>query len=114
MLEVYGIPNCNTVKKTLHYLEEEKIEFVFHNFKKNILSETLLQQWIHEKGLGNILNKKGTTYKNLPEKEKELLENKSTSIAVCMQYPSVIKRPIIIKENKIVQIGFADSLQFAP
>jgi arsenate reductase (glutaredoxin) len=108
MYTVYGIPNCDTVKKVLVWLQLHNIAYTFYNFKTAGIPPTLSKQWIDQKGLDTIVNKKSTTYKELPPKSLSALATIETALPIIEQYTSIVKRPIITKGNTIVAVGFKE------
>lgn len=95
MVKIYGIKNCNSMKKAFDHLTEQGINYDFHDYKKQPISETKLQDWVSHLGLNMVLNKKGTTYRNLTDEQKHATNDEQTAITLMAQYPSLIKRPII-------------------
>ena len=108
MYTLYGIPNCNTVKKAMDWLKKNDIEFQFHDYKKKGISKPTLQEWIAQVGWERLVNKRGSTWKTLDEIVKLNVDNTDTAIALMMDKTSVIKRPIIETGNKIVAVGFEE------
>lgn len=106
---VYGIPNCNTVKKALLWLKDKNISYSFHDFKKSGITAAKLNAWSKEVGWEQLLNKKGLTWRNLPLKEKEEVTDQKSAVRIMMERPSVIKRPVIEYNGKIV-VGYDDDL----
>lgn len=106
MLDIYGIKNCNTVKKSLHWLDENKIEYIFHDYKKEGVSDIQLQNWIDQLGWEPLVNKKGTTWRQLTTEEKNAVVDSKSAIALMKIKTSVIKRPLISRENKVLVLGF--------
>ncbi len=109
MIEIYGIPNCNTVKKALDWLNENKIAFTFHNFKKEGVSEANLKKWIAEVGWEALVNKKGTTWRQRDDATQKTIINEKAAIALMIEKTSVIKRPVVNLKNKIL-LGFDESV----
>ena len=105
MITLYGIPNCDTVKKSRDTIGNYGIEYLFHDYKKNGISRDKLEEWLQQIPLSTLVNKKGTTYRGLDEQQKSDLESIETAIPVLMSNPSVIKRPVI-EDQKIVAVGF--------
>lgn len=99
MLHIYGIPNCQTVKKARTWLEENHIDYTFHNFKTTPPTADLLQTWLQTVPLEALVNKRGTTWRKLSETEQQALQNNDTAIAVLMEHTSVIKRPVAVNEG---------------
>jgi arsenate reductase len=105
MLTVYGIPNCDTIKKTTDYLKTNNLEYIFHDYKKQGISQTKLEEWLQQIPLDKLVNKKGTTYRAKTEEQKQNLEQIMTAIPELMASPSMIKRPII-EDQKIIAVGY--------
>ena len=112
MYIVYGIPNCNSVKKARTWLEEHQISYQFHDYKKSGISKAKLTQWCRQLGWENLLNKKGTTWRGLDEAVQQSITNQAAAIGLMMENNSVIKRPVIEKDDKIVVVRF-DEEQYA-
>jgi Spx/MgsR family transcriptional regulator len=92
---VYGIPNCQSVKKARTWLQEHALEYEFHDFKKAGVPQVRLKAWVKQFGWDSVLNKKGTTWRTLGEDEKALVTNATTAIQAMVTSPSLIKRPVI-------------------
>lgn len=103
--KVFGIPNCNSVKKARTWLKENNIDEDFHDYKKLGIDEERLKKWIAEFGWENVLNKKGTTWRSLDESVKTAVVDEKSAIKLMLEKNSVIKRPIIETE-KGNTIGF--------
>ena len=95
MIEVYGIPNCNTVKKALDWLKEHAVTYRFHDYKKEGISREKLEVWSHHFGWENLVNKAGTTWKKLPDDVKETIVDQRSAVQLMLHQNSVIKRPVI-------------------
>jgi arsenate reductase len=106
MLTIYGIPNCDTVKKSLDWLTKQKIEYVFHNYKKEGITATLLKDWMSQQDFTLIVNTKSATYKKLSPADQARCTKANTAISVLQEHTSLIKRPIVTKKGKIIAIGF--------
>lgn len=104
-MKVYGIKNCDTVKKALVWLENNKIEFEFIDFKKEPATESILKKWLEKTTCKELINTRGTTYRKLTEEQKGSLMNDSAAIDIMMENNSIIKRPIIEFKDKLV-LGF--------
>ena len=104
MITVYGIKNCDTVKKALKWLADHNIEHKLHDYRVEGLDKSFLQQAEAQFGWENLVNKRGTTWRNLDEDVKKTL-SKSTALSVLADNPTLIKRPIILQEGKAL-IGF--------
>lgn len=105
--KVYGIPNCTSVKKAIASLKSHDVNVLFHDFKKHGVSPELLDEWIATFGLDKVINRKGTTWRGLDEG----IQNKAGSVesakALLLEYPSVIKRPVVEFEGELT-IGKTD------
>ncbi len=100
MIEVYGIKHCETVKKSLAWLEANGAAFTFHDFKKETLTAAMLDKWLKALGWETLLNRKGMTWRALPEKVRENIDAKSAR-ALMLENPSIIKRPVVVRGNEV-------------
>ena len=99
---LYGIPNCDTVKKARTWLGERGVEYVFHDYKKAGIDRASLEQWCDEHGWETVLNRAGTTFRKLPEAERADLDQ-DRAIALMLAQPSMIKRPVLdLGDRRIV------------
>lgn len=105
-LTVYGIKNCNTVKSALAWLNENNIEYDFHDFKTKGITAARLKEWVGQVGWESLVNKRGTTWRQLPPGEQQKVKSASSAIALMKEKTSVIKRPIVELGNKVVALGF--------
>ena len=106
MKTVYGIKNCNTVKKVLTFLDEHQIEYTFHDYKKLGITQAKLRQWTKQVGGEILVNKKGTTWRKLDDDTKASITNATAAITLMQEQTSVIKRPIIEEQDTILSIGW--------
>ena len=106
---LYGIPNCNTVKKAQTWLKENGFEYEFHDFKKKGITEEKLMEWCDTFGWEKVLNKKGTTWKKVSPDEQAAITDQDTAVKFLVQQNSAIKRPVLEVSGKAVQIGFDES-----
>lgn len=106
MYIVYGIPNCDTVKKTQTWLRENQVGFEFHNYKKDGITTEKLENWLNQVSIDELINKKGSTWKALSDEEKASVVDAQSAIAVILKNESVIKRPLIEENGKVVALGF--------
>ena len=95
MVKVYGIPNCNTVKKALAWLTENKIAFEFHDFKKTGASAFKIKEWVKASSLEIVLNKKSTAYRNLTAEDQQKILLKSEALNIMQNNTNLIKRPVL-------------------
>lgn len=111
-LIVYGIKNCNTVKSALSWLNERKIAYAFHDFKTAGVTDAKLKQWCAQTDWTTLVNKRGTTWRQLAPAVQEKVTSRSAAIALMKEKPTVIKRPVIESGDKIATVGFdADLFQ---
>lgn len=103
-ITLYGIPNCDTVKKARAWLDGRGIEYVFHDYKKAGITAAKLKAWCKALGWETMLNRAGTTFKKLPDTAKSDLDQ-AKAIALMIEQPSMIKRPIVEYEGGLL-IGF--------
>lgn len=109
MVEVYGIKNCSTVRKALVWLDENKVEYNFHDFKKEGLAESKVNEWIEKKDWQTVINRKGHTWRKLDEKTRESINDKSIASKIAVANPSIVKRPVI-EFKKILLFGFDEDI----
>ena len=110
MITVYGIPNCDTIKKTLDWLKKNKIEYQFYNYKTDGINIDILNDWCSQKNWEILLNKKSTTWRELSSDEQQKISNTKNAVKLMQQKTSIIKRPVITKDKMIVAIGFDEKL----
>ena len=103
---VYGIKNCDTVKKAIDWLKKKNIAFEFHDYKTQGISEEKLKEWTKQVSWEILLNKRGTTWKKLDAAVQEKTNNEKAAIAVMRENTSIIKRPVIEKNGKVIAVGF--------
>jgi Spx/MgsR family transcriptional regulator len=109
-LNVYGIKNCDTMKKTFAFLEAKESAYVFFDYKKQAPDADLLRGFIAKCGLAAVVNKQGTTYKKMGDVEKEALEQVQSALPILSAHPSMIKRPIIVYPDGSITLGFMPEL----
>lgn len=107
MTTMYGIANCDTIKKAKTWLNQHDVPFTFHDYKKLGADASILQQAIAETSLEAVLNKRGTTYRKLSEEVKNSI-NEDTAVVIMCENPSMIKRPLLVSEKGIL-VGFKDA-----
>ena len=101
---IYGIKNCDTMKKARAWLEARGVAYVFHDYKSEGISKAKLEAWAKEAGWEVLLNRAGTTFRALPDKDKEAITGKK-AVALMAAQPSMIKRPVLEIGGKIL-VGF--------
>jgi arsenate reductase len=104
-MKVYGIPNCDTVKKSRTWLTDNGIDYEFHDFKKLGVTESKLKEWAAQVGWEALINKKGLTWRNLDKQVKDSITSEKAAFALMQEKTSVIKRPVIESNIGILQ-GF--------
>jgi arsenate reductase (glutaredoxin) len=104
MIEIFGIKNCDTMKKAFRWLDENNLEYCFHDYKKEGVDEAIAKAWVEELGWESIINKRGTTWRKLDEETKNTMDNNS-AIQTMIAQPSIIKRPLVMV-NESIYLGF--------
>lgn len=105
MLLIYGIPNCDTVKKARAYLDTRGIGYQFHDYKKSGITREKLENWLAQHPWEELLNRAGTTFRQVPEAERP--GTREAAIDLMLAKPSVIRRPIVEDESgRMVAVGF--------
>ncbi|MBK1874208.1 ArsC family reductase [Marinobacter sp. 1-3A] len=103
-MKLYGIRNCDTVKKARKWLDEQGISYEFHDFKKDGLSEATLTEWEQAVGWETLLNRRGTTWRKLSEEVRDTISALSAH-DIMLENTSIIKRPVV-EHNGAVYVGF--------
>jgi Spx/MgsR family transcriptional regulator len=103
-LTLYGIPNCDTVKKARTYLDGRGLAYHFHDYKKAGVTQEHLDRWSQSVGWEKLLNKAGTTFKKLPDADKADIDE-AKAITLMIANPSMIKRPVV-EGGKTLLVGF--------
>ena len=111
MKTVYAIPNCNTVKKALDWLKANKVAYEFHDYKKKGITASKLNAWSKEIGWEALINKKGATWRQLPAAVQASITTQKAAIALMTEKTSVIRRPLIEEDGKIIALGY-DELEY--
>ena len=104
---VYGIPNCDTVKKARDWLDAQGIAYSFHDYKKAGADAAQVARWIEQAGLDKVLNRAGTTFRKLPDADKVGIDA-ARAVALMVAQPSLIKRPIVEHPGGLL-VGFRDA-----
>ena len=107
-LVVYGIPNCNTVKKARTWLDEQGQPFAFHDYKKQGVPADRLDAWIKQVGWEVLVNRQGTTWRQLDDVTKAGVVDAASARALMLDKASVIKRPVIEQAGQVLVVGFDD------
>ena len=109
-LTIYGIPNCSSIKKALDYYRQIGRDYDFHDYKKQGVSKSLLDHWLTKTNWETLLNRQGTTWRNLPDDVKNSVNDATSAKRVMLDHPSSIKRPVIDDDGHI-QVGLTDSMR---
>jgi arsenate reductase len=110
-LTVFGIPNCDTVKKARLWLADSGRDFAFHDFRKDGLSEDMVRRWLAHVPMDKLLNKRGTSWRKLSDADKAN-EDEAHLMALMVSHPTLIKRPVI-EAGGAVTVGFTDDVKAA-
>ncbi|MBE0505733.1 MAG: ArsC family reductase [Marinospirillum sp.] len=109
MLTLYGIPNCDTMKKARQWLQQQQLDCHFHDYKKAGIDTAILQQWVDQLGWEVLVNRRGITWRKLPESDREAI-NATSAIQLMQANPSLIKRPVLDTGHQLL-VGF-DSVEW--
>jgi len=104
-ITIYGIKNCDTMKKARAVLDRRKVDYVFHDYKTEGIARDRLEGWAKKSGWETLLNRAGTTFRKLSDKDKEGL-NEKKAIALMLAQPSMIKRPVLELPGGKLLVGF--------
>ena len=107
MNTLYGIKNCDTIKKTRKWLEANGIEYRFHDVRVDGIEAGRIQHWVDSNGWETVLNKRGTTWRKLPE-DVQSSTNENNVVALLLEHPAMIKRPVL-DTGSTIEIGFKEA-----
>lgn len=105
-ITLYGIPNCDTVKKARTWLDANGRGYTFHDFKKNGITRELIAGWLRDVSWDVLVNRKGTTWRNLSDEQKTAITDAASATELMLASPSVIKRPVLSGADK-TSVGFS-------
>lgn len=108
MIRLYGIPNCDTVKKARTWLAKHQIEVEFHDFKKQGLTAEMVKRWLQQSTWELLINRKGMTWRGLSDEQKTISGNVAAQ-QLMLDKTSVIKRPLLEQDGKLLHIGFDEA-----
>ncbi len=108
MITVYGIPNCDTVRKARKWLGTHKIDFIFFDLRKDGLTNDIVKSWVSQLGWEKLVNKRSATWKKIPQKLRDTITNDNVSKLI-MEYPTLVKRPVIDNDGKYI-VGFDEKI----
>jgi Spx/MgsR family transcriptional regulator len=106
-IDLYGIPNCDTIKKARAWLAAHGIAHAFHDYKKEGVERALLACWCDAAGWETLLNRRGTTWRKLPEADRDGVDRERALDLMCA-HPSLIKRPVLVIGD-VVEVGFSEA-----
>lgn len=104
MITVYGIKNCDTVKKARRWLEANGVAFQFHDFRDDGINEKMIHFWLQFVNWEILLNKRSTTWRQVDQTQRDTI-NRESAIELMLAFPSIIKRPVLVKNDSIL-VGF--------
>ncbi len=105
---LYGIKNCDTVKKARKWLDANSVPYTFHDFRVDGINKTLVNNFLKHVDVETLINKRGTTWRKFSDKEKEI-KTKAQAVELMVDNPTIIKRPVL-EVNKKVIVGFSDEV----
>ncbi len=106
---LYGIPNCGTVKKARAWLEARGVDYEFHDFKKQGVTEAMLAGWTKQAGWQKVLKKTGPTWGKLPDAVKASIQDDASARKLMLEQPNVIKRPVLERDGRLLATGFDEN-----
>jgi arsenate reductase (glutaredoxin) len=104
---LYGIPNCDTTKKAINWLNKNNVSFSFHDYKQEGITSEKLEEWLKKSRRENVFNKRSTTWRELPAAVQDKVTDDVSAIKIMREHNSIIKRPIIEHGGKML-IGFSE------
>jgi arsenate reductase len=108
-MTLYGIKNCNTVKTAMDWLKKNDVDFEFHDYKSKGITASKLKEWSSQVGWESLVNKRGTTWRQLDESVQKKVTTEKAAIELMMEKTSVIKRPLIEDNGKVITLGFDET-----
>lgn len=108
-MKLYGIPNCNTVKKARSWLEQHGIAYEFHDFKKQGIDAATLETWLRQMPWEKLVNRAGMTWRNLDDASKAAVVDNTSAIALMAAKTSAIKRPVLVRDGAVLCLGFDET-----
>lgn len=105
-MKLYGIPNCDTVKKARTWLSSHNIDVEFHDFKKQGLTPEIARRWLLQTPWEQLINRRGLTWRGLPEEVKTSVNSSAAAQKLMLDKTSVIKRPLLEQDGKLLYVGF--------
>jgi len=108
-MKLYGIPNCNTVKKARTWLEAHDVAYEFSDFKKQGVTPSMLSGWLKQIGWQKLLKKTGPTWGQLPDAVKISIKDDASALTLMLEKPNVIKRPVLERNDRVLAVGFNET-----
>ncbi len=108
MIHIYGIPNCDTIKKSLDWLKDKKVEFAFHDYRKEAVPASKIAAWSKAVGREVLLNKKSTTWKALTAAEQEMAATEKGAVKLLKEHITLVKRPVVEWPSGKITAGFSE------
>ena len=109
-MKLYGIPNCNTVRKARASLEHHGIDYEFHDFKKHVVTEKMISGWLKQIGWQKLLKKTGPTWGKLPIETKASIKDDASALKLMLEKPNIIRRPVLEQDGKVLAAGFDEAV----
>lgn len=106
---LYGIKNCDTVKKARRFLEQHGVAYQFHDYRADGLDRPMLEDFVAELGWEALLNTRGTTWRKLDEAQRQQITDAQSAIPLMLEMPAIIKRPLLCAPGKPMLLGFSES-----
>ena len=107
-ITLFGIPNCDTVKKARAWLSTQGVDYQFHDFKKQGVPAARLDDWIDQVGWEVLVNRQGTTWRKLDDASRAQAAQPDGAVALLVAHPSLIKRPVLVCAGRVM-VGFSDA-----
>ncbi|GAB1232370.1 arsenate reductase [Ferrigenium sp. UT5] len=107
-MKLYGIPNCDTVKKARAWLDAHGTRYAFIDFRKQPVSAPQLSEWLRQIGWQKLLKKTGPTWGQLPDAVKTSIRDDASALTLMLEKPNVIKRPVLVSKGKVLATGFVE------
>jgi Spx/MgsR family transcriptional regulator len=104
MIKIFGIPNCDTMKKARAWLAEHGIDYEFHDYKKAGIDEATLRGWIAQVGWETLLNRRGMMWRKVPQEVRDTIDEE-TAVRLMLETPSIVKRPVL-ETGRDLHVGF--------
>ncbi|HEB62933.1 MAG TPA: ArsC family reductase [Gammaproteobacteria bacterium] len=108
MTVIYGIKNCDTVRKAIKWLNNQGIEYTFHDFRKDGIDEPTVHRWISAAGWETVLNKRGLSWRQLSDEDKKGIDD-NKAMKLILENPTLVKRPVLVDQDEI-HIGFNEDI----